>query len=326
MKRRIFNQTIAASLIAPYAFSINAQGTFPSKPVKIIVPYAAGGGPDVLTRKAASRLAEILGQNVVVENIVGAGGILATQTAARAPADGYTLIVGATTQVVQKAIQPAARFDPVKDFVHIIRNSVTPQLLIVPSNAPWKTVKELVDAIRKEPGKFNYGSGGVGSSAHLAGGAMVHALELQVVHVPYKGSVEIVPSLLSGSTQFAFPVASTAIGPFLQGQVRVLATTGSSRLAKLPNVPTLKEALGKDDLVIETWGGYWAPAGTPAAVVDVLFKALQKLSNDPATLADFDAAGASLSVSASPADFTREVTADVLKYERLVKAIGLTNN
>lgn len=326
MKRRVFNLSFATSLIATHAISARAQGSFPSKPVKIVVPYAAGGGPDVLTRKAAPRLAEILGQNVVVENIVGAGGILATQTVARAPADGYTLILGATTQVVQKAMQPAARFDPVKDFVHIIRNNVTPQILIVANNAPWKTAKELVDAIRKEPGKFNYGSGGVGSAAHLAGAAMVHAMDLQAVHVPYKGSVEIIPSLLSGSTQFAFPVASTSVGPVLQGQVRALATTGSNRLAKLPNVPTLKEALSKEELVIETWGGYWAPAGTPPNVVEVLFKALLKLSNDPATLADFEAAGATVSISASPADFSKEVSTDSLKYERLVKAIGLTNN
>jgi tripartite-type tricarboxylate transporter receptor subunit TctC len=326
MKRRTFHLQLAASLAAAHAMSVRAQDRFPSRPVKIVVPFAPGGGPDVLTRKAAPRLAEILGQNVVVENIVGAGGILATQTVARAPADGYTLIVGATTQVVQKAMQPSARFDPVKDFVHILRNNVTPQLLVVAANAPWKTAQELAEAIRKDPGKHNYGSGGVGSAAHLAGAAMMHALGLNAVHVPYKGSVDIIPSLLSGATQFAFPVASTAIAPAQQGQVRVLATTGSSRLAQLPNIPTLKEALGHDDLVVETWGGYWAPAGTPPAVVEVLYQALLKLSNHPDTRADFAAAGAVVSISASPAEFTREVAASAQKYERLVKAIGLTAN
>jgi len=326
LQRRQFQQQIAASFIAAYALPTWAQGTFPSKPVKIVVPYAPGGGPDVLTRKVGPKLGEILGQPVVVENIVGAGGILAAQQVARAAPDGYTLLLGASTHIVQKAMQPSVKFDPMKDFAPVTRNTVSPALLVVAANAPWKTVQELMAAIKKEPGKLNYASGGIGSLAHLASAALLLANDAQAVHVPYKGSVEIIPSILAGATQFGCPVASTAVGPAQQGQVRALATTGAARLPQLPQVPTLREAFGKDELVLESWGGVWAPAGTPAAVLDVLFKAYVKLYSDPAIRADHEAAGAPVSLSASPADFSKFMGTETAKYEHIVKATGLSGS
>ena len=303
-----------------------AQTPYPSKPVRIVVPYAAGGGPDVLTRKVAPRLGEILAQTIVVENIVGAGGILAAQSVARAAPDGYTLLVGASTHITQKAMQPSVKFDPVKDFAHITRSTVSPALLVVAANAPWKTVQELIAALKKDPGKLNYASGGIGSGAHLAGAALLLANDANAVHVPYKGSVEIIPSLLAGATQFGFPVASTAIGPIQQGTVRALATTGGTRMSQLPNVPTLKELFGKDELVIESWSGIWAPVGTPAPVLELLFKAYAKLYSDPAIRADHEAAGAPVSLSASPAEFSKFIDAETAKFERIVKAIGLNGS
>ena len=324
--RRLFQQRIATSLIAAYALPAWTQGSFPSKPVKIIVPYAPGGGPDVLVRKVGPRLSEILGQPIVVENIVGAGGILAAQTAARAAPDGYTLLLGASTHITQKAMQPSVKFDPVKDFAHVTRNTVSPALLVVAANAPWKTVQELIAAVKKDPGKLNYASGGIGSAAHLSGAALLLATDASAVHVPYKGSVEIIPSLLAGATQFGCPIASTAIGPVQQGTVRALATTGAMRMPQLPNVPTLKEAFGKDELALESWGGIWAPAGTPAPVLDVLFKAYVKLYSDPAIRVDHEAAGAPVSLSASPAEFSKFMETETAKYERIVKATGLSGS
>ncbi len=325
-KRRHFITAVCVIACPMSLTRLWAQTGFPNKPVRIIVPYAPGGGPDVLTRKVGPRLGDILGQPVVVENIVGAGGILAAQQVARAAPDGYTLLLGASTHIVQKAMQPSVKFDPIKDFAPVTRNTVSPALLIVAANAPWKTVQELVAAIKKEPGKFNYASGGIGSLAHLASAALLLANDAQAVHVPYKGSVEIIPSILAGATQFGCPVASTAIGPAQQGQVRALATTGASRLPQLPQVPTLREIFGKDELVLESWGGIWAPAGTPAAALDVLFKAYAKLYIDPAVRAEHEAAGAPVSLSASPAEFGKFMEAETAKYERIVKATNLATN
>jgi tripartite-type tricarboxylate transporter receptor subunit TctC len=327
LQRRSFITAAACGLAGPLGVtSLWAQTGFPNKPVRIIVPYAAGGGPDVLTRKVGPKLGEILGQPIVVENIVGAGGILAAQSVARAAPDGYTVLLGASTHVVQKAMQPSVKFDPLKDFAPITRNTVSPALLVVAANAPWKTVQELIAAIKKEPGKLNYASGGIGSAAHLSSAALLLATDADAVHVPYKGSVEIIPSLLSGSTQFGCPIASTAVGPVLQGQVRALATTGAVRMPQLPNVPTLKEVFGKDELVLESWGCFWAPVGTPAAVLDVLFKAFTKLYSDPTIRAEHEAAGAPVSLNASPAEFGKFLEAETIKYGRIVKAIGLNGN
>ena len=301
-----------------------AQGVYPNRLVKLIVPFAAGGGPDVMTRKVTPKLAEILGQNVVVENVVGAGGILAGQTAARAAPDGYTILLGASTHLTQKAMLPNVKFDPLKDFAPITRTSYTPSMLVVSADSPIRTLQDLLEAARRDPGKLNYASGGVGSAAHLAGAALAVSTGINVVHVPYKGSVEIVPSILSGTTQFAFPVASTAIPQIINGKIRALASSGAARMPAYPNLPTLREALGKDELAMDAWGGFWAPAGTPAEVVDVLFRAFAKLYQDPQVRADNEAAGSLVALSASPSEFHQFMESETLKFQRLVKSANLS--
>jgi tripartite-type tricarboxylate transporter receptor subunit TctC len=302
-----------------------AQGAdFPNRPLRIIVPFAAGGGPDVLTRKMAVRLAEVLKNPVVVENIVGAGGILAAQSVARMAPNGYNLLLGASSHLVQKAMQPAVQFDPMKDFAHITRTAFSPSILVVSADSAYTTVEDIVAAARKDPGKLNYASGGVGSAAHLAAAAMVLQAKIDVVHVPYKGSVEIVPSIIAGATQFAFPIASTALPQIKAGKVRPLAVTSGQRVPGLPNVPTLVEVFRTQDLALDAWFGLWAPAGTPPQVVDVLFNAVVKTYDDPALRADSDAAGALVALSSSPAEFTKFMAAETLKLDRLVKAARLS--
>jgi tripartite-type tricarboxylate transporter receptor subunit TctC len=302
------------------------DGDYPNRPVRIIVPFAAGGGPDLLTRKMAVKLAEALGKGavVVVDNVVGAGGILAAQNVSRMAPDGYNLLVGASSAIVQKAMEPTVAFDPMKDFAHITRTTFTPSVLVVSADSPYKSVEELVAAARKEPGKLNYASGGVGSAAHLCAAAMALQAQVDVVHVPYKGSVEIVPSILSGATQFAFPIASTAIPQIRGGKVRPLAVSSGTRMPALPNVPTLVEVFKAPDLALDAWFGLWAPAGTPPKVVDALFRAAVKAYEDPTLRADSEAAGAIVALSASPADFTRFMEAETLKFAKLVKAARLT--
>ncbi|MBK9607405.1 MAG: tripartite tricarboxylate transporter substrate binding protein [Betaproteobacteria bacterium] len=304
-----------------------AQGSaYPNRPIKIIVPYAAGGGPDVLTRKMALKLADALGKGavVIVDNIVGAGGILAAQSAARMAPDGYNILVGASSHIVQKAMEPGAKFDPMKDFTPITRTSTSPSILVVSATSPWKTVEELVAAAQREPGKLNYASGGVGSAAHMCAAAMALQAKIDVVHIPYKGSVEIVPSIITGATQFAFPIASTAIPQIQGGKVRALAVSSAQRMPALPNVPTLVEAFKTQDLALEAWFGLWAPAGTPPEVVAILFKAAVKAYDDPTLRADSEATGAFVALSSSPAEFTKFMQAETVKLEKIVKAADLS--
>ncbi len=314
-----------AAATAGMPLSAFAQaGDYPNRPVKIIVPFAAGGGPDVLTRRLAVKLAQVLGKGgVVVDNIVGAGGILAGQSVARMAPDGYNILMGASSHITQKAMQPSVKFDPLADFTLITRTVYAPSILVVAADSPYKTVEDIVAAAKKNPGKFNYASGGVGSAAHLSAAAMVLHAQADVVHVPYKGSVEIVPSILSGATQFAFPIASTAVPLIQAGKVRALAVTSAQRMSVLPNVPSLVEVFKTQDLALDSWFGLWAPAGTPADVVDILFKAVVKAYEDPGLRADAEATGSIVALSRSPQEFRSFVEAETSKFEKLVKAAHL---
>ena len=326
--RRQFNRYalgVAAATAVP-GLALAQDNDYPTRPIKIIVPFAAGGGPDVLTRKMAVKLAEVLGKGavVIVDNIVGAGGILAGQNVARMAPDGYALLLGASSFVVQKAMEPSVKFDPMKDFTHITRTTASPSILVVSASSPYKTVEQLIAAAKSEPGKLNFASGGVGSAAHLCGAAMALQAGIDVVHVPYKGSVEIVPSILQGATQFGFPIASTAIPQIQGGRVRALAVTGAQRIPSLPDVPTLVEVLKAPDLALEAWFGLWAPAGLPPKVLDLLFKAVVKTYEDPTLRADSEAAGTPVALSSSPAEFTTFMQAETLKFEKIVKAAQLS--
>jgi len=314
-----------AAALGLHRFALAQGGDYPNRPIRIIVPFAAGGGPDVLTRKMAAKLAEVLGKStIVVENIVGAGGILAAQSVARMAPNGHNLLLGASSHLVQKAMQPSVQFDPMKDFAHITRTAFSPSILVVSADSAYMTVEDIVAAAQKEPGKLNYASGGVGSAAHLCGAAMVLQAKIDVVHVPYKGSVEIVPSIITGATQFAFPIASTAIPQIRAGKVRALAVTSAQRMPGLPNVPTLVEVFKTRDLALDAWFGVWAPAGTPPQVVDALFNAVVKTYDDPALRADSDATGALVALSSSPSEFTKFMEAETMKLDRLVKAARLS--
>ena len=296
--------------------------SYPTRPVKIIVPFAAGGGPDVQTRQMAPKLAEALGGTVVVENRVGAAGIVAAEVVAQAAPDGYTLISGSISQVVQKILRPAAKFDPQTSFAPISITNSAPTVLIVPADSPVKSAKELAAAIKAKPGQFNYGSGGVGTAAHIAGATLVSVLGLNAIHVPYRGSVEIMPALLGGQIQFAFPIAGTAVPHVKSGKARALATTGAKRLPSLPDVPTMKELFGDELFVQESWGGLWAPAGTPAPIIAKLFAATRQAMADPGLRAQFSAGGAEVELSASPEEFSAFMRAESVKWAKLIQISG----
>ena len=315
-------QLLWAAVLGMASLGAYAQA-YPSRPVKIVVPFAAGGGPDVETRRLAPKLAEALGGPVVVENRVGAAGIVAAEVVAQSAPDGYTLLAGAVSQVVQKLLRPAAKFDPHTSFIPISLTGLSPAVLIVPVESPIRSAKELEEVIRGKPGQFNYGSGGVGTAAHIAGASFANLLKLTATHVPYRGSVEILPALLGGQIQFAFPIAGTGVPHVKSGKARGLAVTGAKRLSSLPEVPTLKELYGDDLMVQESWGGLWAPAGTPAPVIAKLFAATRQAMADKELRAQFQAGGAEVEVSASPEEFAAFMKAESAKWAKLIALAGV---
>jgi tripartite-type tricarboxylate transporter receptor subunit TctC len=310
--------------LAAAAGTARAQGGWPQRPVRLVVPYAAGGGPDLQARKLAPELARALGGNVIVENKVGAGGIVAGEVVATAPADGYTVLIGGSTHLINKAMQPAVKYDPMRSFDAVTQTASGGAVLVVPADAPYRSAKELAAAVKAKPSAFNYGSGGVGTAAHLAGGTFCRLLELDAVHVPFRGSVDIVPGLLGGQVQFAFPISSTAMPAIAQGKVRPLAVTTARRIGPLPEVPTLKELFGSDLMVQESWSGFWLPVGSPREAIEKLFAAT-RASHETAVVREFyESSGTDIVLSASPAAFSEFMRTEVDKWARIVRLVGAT--
>jgi tripartite-type tricarboxylate transporter receptor subunit TctC len=304
--------------------SVAALGqAYPSRPVKLVVPFAAGGGPDVEARRFAPKLAEALGGPVVVENRVGAAGIVAAEVVAQAPPDGYTLLMGSMSQIVQKILRPAAKFDPHTSFVPVTLTSSAPAVLIVLADSPIKSAKELEEAIRAKPGQFNYGSGGVGTAAHIAGATFASLQKLNAIHIPYRGSVEIMPGLLGGQVQFAFPISGTAVPHVKAGKARALGVMSAKRLPSLPEVPTMKELFGDELYVQDFWGGVWAPAGTPPAVIAKLFAATRQAHMDAGLREQYRAGGTEVELSNSPEEFAAFMKAESAKWVRLIQLAGV---
>ena len=325
MDRRSFCLS-SVSTAALFAGGALAADPFPNRPVRIIVPYAAGGGPDVLVRQIGPRLGEALGQPIVLENKVGAAGVLAAQYVAQSAPDGYTLLMGSNTHLIQKIMQPDLKFDPLAEFIPVSNMAASPTVMVVRADGPYKTVADVLAAGKASPGKMNYGSGGIGTSAHLAGATFVALGGLKATHIPLKGSVEITASLLRGDTDFAFPVAGTGVPQVKGGRLRALAVTGASRLKELPDVPTLKEAMHNELTVQESWFGFWAPAKTPADVIAKLHAAASKVLSDPAVRAQFEATGNTPALSDSPQAFATFVRSENRKWAEIVKLTGVSAN
>jgi len=317
VNRRHFLRTGTAFALA--SSGARAADAYPSRPVRIISAYAAGGGPDVQLRQIAPGIAAAIGQNVVIENKVGAGGVLAALTLAAAPPDGYTLGMMANTHLVQKVMQPGLKFDPLADYVPICNMASSPTVLAVRAESPYRSAEELAAGVRAAPGAMNYGSGGIGTSAHLAAATFVSLYGLQATHVPLKGSVEIAPSLWREETQFACPIAGTAVPLVKSGRLRALAVTSRQRLAQLPDVPTLHEITHNALAVQESWFGIWAPAKTPADVVARAHAAIVKSLADPAVRASYESAGTLPVPSESPQAYAAYVAAEYRQWAEIVR-------
>ncbi|HSH99574.1 MAG TPA: tripartite tricarboxylate transporter substrate-binding protein, partial [Reyranella sp.] len=267
----------ALSLVAVDA----ACADYPDKPVRVLVPFIAGSAPDVAARQAAQRLTAGLGQQFVVENKPGAAGNIGAEVAARAAPDGYTLMLLTSSHVQNKYLYARLNYDVRRDFVPITMITRIPSLMVVPPSSPAKTVVEFIALARSMPGKLNYGSGGVGSLAHLSAEAFRFASGIDYIHVPYKGAPDIVWALLGEQVNVGFPTMPTAVRPAQQGILRALAVTSAKRTTAMPEVPTLLEAM-PDGFELDGWLALAAPAGTPTAIVERIYATLRTALDDPA--------------------------------------------
>ncbi|MEM5429936.1 tripartite tricarboxylate transporter substrate binding protein [Cupriavidus oxalaticus] len=327
MNRREWLATAGAAALGSVLLPARAAApaNYPNRPIRLIVPFIAGSTPDNTARTLSAELGQKLGQPVVVENMPGAGGIIGATALRRAAPDGYTLGILANTHVINVHMYRKMPYDPARDFTSITALSGGPTALVVPASSPYKTAAELVAAIKKAPGKFNYGSGGKGSIAHLAVEAMLHQTGCDAVHIPYKGAPEIITAMLTGQTQFGMPVLGTATQYVRNHQVRVLAVTAAARSPFFPDVPTLAEAL-PPGFVIDNWSGLFAPANFPAALTRKLHAAVAALQNAGVFDAQLKANAGELRRSATPAQFATVVAADNSRYGELMKSIGMVGD
>lgn len=324
LRRNFLQATLATPAVAFPRFALAAEA-YPNRAVKLIVSWAAGGGPDVQARRIGLKLGELLGQSIVVENKVGAGGVLGAQFVAQSAPDGYTLLLAANTHLIQKIMQPSLRYDPFADFAPIGTFGASPTVMVVNANSPYQKLEDVIAAAKAAPGKLNYCSGGVGTSAHLAGATLVSLAGMRVTHIPLRGSVEITASLARGDTDFSFPIAATGIPQSRPGgKLRALAVTSAKRLPELPDVPTLHEVLKNDLAIQESWFGFWAPAGTPADAIQKLYAASMQATTDPAVIKALAEGGTSIFTNASPQAFADYIRAENRKWTEIVKLSGIS--
>ncbi|WP_245598108.1 Bug family tripartite tricarboxylate transporter substrate binding protein [Ottowia thiooxydans] len=279
--RRALLGLAAASLLSIGGSASAATDAYPNKPIKVIVPFPAGGGGDTLARLMLSRVAQELGQPFVFENLAGAGGNVGSQTGARAAADGYTLIYGTNgTFAINHTLYKNAGFDPLKDFAPISQLSRIAAVVVVRGALPAKTMPELLQLIRNEPGKHTFASAGNGTTSHLAGEILKSTAQLDMVHVPYRGGAPAMNDLLSGQVDMMIEVMPNATPQLKGNRVRGLAVSTASRVASLPDTPTIAES-GVPGFDVSAWDAVVVPAGTPAPVVARLNAAVQKALADP---------------------------------------------
>jgi tripartite-type tricarboxylate transporter receptor subunit TctC len=316
--RRAFVALAAALTVLPVASMAQA---YPTKPVTIVVPFAAGGTTDILARVVGQALTKELGQTVIVDNRAGAGGNIGAALAAKAPADGYTLFMGTVgTHAINQSLYKKLPFDPVKDFVPLTRVAMVPNLLVANPSKPFKTVKELIAYAKAHPGKVNFGSSGSGSSIHLSGELFNALAKVEMVHVPYKGSAPAVTDLLGGQIDIMFDNMPSAIQHVRNGRLRPLAVTTAKRSPELPDVPTVAEA-GVPGYEATSWFGMFAPAGTPAPLVARLNGALVKVLADADVKKKLAEQGAE-PYAEKPEQFAEFIRKETAKWSQVVKASG----
>jgi tripartite-type tricarboxylate transporter receptor subunit TctC len=311
---------LAALAAAFFATSSPAADTYPSRPVKIIVPFAAGGPADVYARVLGARLEKALGQPFVIEDMPGGGSIVGTAAVAKSQPDGYTLLMMSNTHTVNESLIKDKPFQLMRDFVPVAPVNYSDLVLVVNPAVPVKTLKDLIALAKSKPGALNYASSGPGTPYHMAGELFKAMAGVDIVHVPYKGSSGARTDVLGGQVQMMFDAITTMAPHVEAGKVRALGTSGKVRSSVLPDVPTISEA-GVPGYEAVIWLGIMAPKGTPQAVVDRLNAEIRKAVAAPDLEAEWKKQGA-VPMSMSPAEFEKYLHADIEKWARIVKISG----
>lgn len=307
--------------------TVQAQQTYPNGPIRIVVGYAAGGTTDILARSLGEQLGKILGQTIIVDNKPGAASNIGAAFVAQAKPDGYTLYMAT---VASHGINPALyrgkmTFDPIKDFAPVSLVASIPLMLVVNPNLPVKSVKELVEYAKKNPGKLNYASSGNGSPGHLAAAVFNNATKVEIEHIPFKGGNPANTSVLAGETQMTFATVPGALPHVVSGKLIALGVTTKARSSQLPNVPTIAEAAGLPTYDISTWNALLAPKGTPEAIVTKLNAAIVQAMKSPELRKRFEKEGA-MPMTSTPQALNDFIVAEVARWGKVVDSTPMKAN
>ena len=320
--RLVMRISVLAALLAVSAGVVSAQ-PYPSKPIRLVVPFAPGGGSDTVGRVLAQGLSEVLRVSVVVENKPGAAGVVGTESVARASEDGYTLLLADSSHVFNHLVLTKVSYDPLVDFDPIAVVARTPLVLAVPVKSSAQTAQEFIAMAKSEPGRLAIGSGGNGSIAHLTQEIFMRQTAVQLIHVPYKGSGPAINDVVAEQIQAILTPAPGVVSQVQGGKLRALAVTSATRNAQLPDVPAMRETLPElAGYEVNTWFGIFGPAGLPPAVTATLNAEIGGFLDLPATQARFAELGG-VPVKLAPTDFTRFVRAEIEKWRGVIRTEGL---
>jgi tripartite-type tricarboxylate transporter receptor subunit TctC len=326
MQRRLLLSTLGlapffAILAATTSGQVQAQGVgYPNKPVKIVVPYPAGGTSDLLARQVSARLAQEWSQPVIVENRPGAGANIGAQAVAVAAPDGYTLLLASSTHAVNASLFKKLPYDPVKDLAPISLLASTSLVVVSHPSVPAKNIRELISYARANPDKLSYSSAGSGSPGHLAAELFKSMAGINLLHVPYKGAAPAITDLVAGQVQLSFALGVSALPYVKDGRLRALAVTPSQRLSVLPDVPTLAES-GLANYEVTSWNGLMGPAGMPAAIVQKIHDSVVRIMKDPQIRRSLADQG-TFATTNTPAEFDTFFKSEIVKWAKVVKDSG----
>jgi len=319
--RRAFLRLAAGAAALPAVSRLTWAQAYPARPVRMIVPFAPGGQNDAIGRLIAQKLSEHYGKQYVIENVGGGGGVVGTGRAAQAAHDGYTLLVMDTGFVLNPFVYPKVPYDPFKDFDPVSIAVTTTQVLTVTPSLPVQNVKELVDLVKANPGKFSYASPGIGTPGHMTAELFRLALGLDLVHVPFNGAGPAVASTIGGHTPIAFGSPASSVAQVKDGKLRGLAVASGKRLLALPDLPTMGQA-GFPDIDVEFWIGIFAPAGTPAEIVAALNREIDKVVALPDVRQRLDSLGFE-AAAIRLEDSAAKLKSESAKWAKVVQAAGI---